>query len=630
MSGLEGKTKDDGQKIDEDELKLVQAVFQGFLQSLKTLHLYKADHPILLKFQDRLKQDFDSYFEKYDDLTIQLDELHFFFDGKVVYEGRELRESLAFLFYKDGIREIRFFKGLGLNEILDFLTVVRKSNIVDRMVDDLVTLLWKKDFSHIEFKVIDEFFEGDGIFIPNTDEDLIKGLEYRGFEEVGTEKDDTGPGIGNGVGSEAVIGNGIGFGVGHGKGIEAGIGTGNETGAGMGSGNGTGAKGGLRRETGSGVGDEIGLGKGVGAELRSGAGMGDLTPLVVESLKQELNLLTEKSLAQVCKLTPDEVEDIYRRAHKEEQLETLYALMNNFTEILLHLGEDTKTYENIVSYFDRIVKSLLEEGEVKKVATILRNFRDAMVTVPLKEKQSHAIERILQIASDSRSIELLGKVMQRNNEADWEPITQYLQLVTQNAIDPLCFLLGGLDAERWRKAVRELLVQFCKEEIKPLVKFLSDSGISFISDLLYIFGKVKHPSTLKYLTNLAYHENTKIREEVLRLATVFEEKGKGLVQKFLWDPLPEIRGKAALIFARIAKDQAVKALVEIILSEDFYTRSYDEKVSFFKALGETKSQKAIPILEQIINKKSWFKNRQLEEMRTCAENTLKMIGAGKE
>jgi HEAT repeat protein len=173
-------------------------------------------------------------------------------------------------------------------------------------------------------------------------------------------------------------------------------------------------------------------------------------------------------------------------------------------------------------------------------------------------------------------------------------------------------------------------VHLCKEEIKPLVKFLSDSKTPFISDLLYIFGKVKHPSTLKYLTNLVYHENNKVREQVLILATVFEDGKQDLIRKFLRDPLPEIRGKAALIFAKIAKDRAVNSLLEIILSEDFYTRSYEEKVSFFKALGETKSQKAIPVLEQIINKKSWFKNRQLEEMRTCAENTLRMIGAGKE
>ena len=126
-------------------------------------------------------------FEKYDTLFIQLDERHFLYDGKTVYESQDLRESLAFMFFKDGIRELHFFKGLDRDEILDFLAMVRKSNVVNRMEDDLVTLFWSKDFVHIDFTIIDDFFEGESILIPLTEEDLIKGLEYRGFEEVGSE-----------------------------------------------------------------------------------------------------------------------------------------------------------------------------------------------------------------------------------------------------------------------------------------------------------------------------------------------------------------------------------------------------------------------------------------------------------
>ena len=99
---------------------------------------------------------------------------------------------------------------------------------------------------------------------------------------------------------------------------------------------------------------------------------------MVEGLRQVLDLSRDKSLAQVCGLTPDEIEEIYRRAYKEEQLETLYALINNFTEILLHLGEDTKTYGNIFSYFDRIIKSLLEEGEIQNAVAILKTFHHTM------------------------------------------------------------------------------------------------------------------------------------------------------------------------------------------------------------------------------------------------------------
>lgn len=570
------KTGDLAQEIDEDELKLARAVIQSFLQSLKAFQLYEDNHPILRRFMDRLEQDFNRYFEKRDCFIIQVDELQFLYQGKALHEEQALRESLAFMFFKDGIREICFFRGLESNEIVDFLNIVRKSSVVSRMEDDLVTLLWGKDFLHIDLSIVEEFFEGEGTVIPLTEEDLLKGLEYRGFGEGGGDQDDKkGP---------------------------------SELGAGAGSG--------------------AGLGVGTGSGFGSGTAIEEPRSLIVEGLGQVPSLSTDQSLAQACALTPEEIEEIYGRAQKEEQLENVYVLINSFTEILLHLGEDTETYENIVSYFDRVIKSSLEQGEIIRVVTLFKNLQDTMIKMPLKERQTDTIHRILQVASDPRSIELLGKVMQRDGEIDRESITQYLEFVGPNAIDPLCLLLGVLNADRWRRPVRERLVEVCKEGVGPLVKFLSESKASFVSDLLYIFGKVKDPSTLKYLTNLVDHEDVKVREEVLKLAT--ELQGKDLVKKFLTDPTPEIRGKAAINFSKIARSQSFRLLARIILSEDFYTRSYGEKTSFFKALGETGSEEAIPLLEEIINKKRWLKKAQWEEMRLCAVHTLKRMKAGKE
>jgi len=68
--------------------------------------------------------------------------------------------------------------------------------------------------------------------------------------------------------------------------------------------------------------------------------------------------------------------------------------------------------------------------------------------------------------------------------------------------------------------------------------------------------------------------------------------------------------------------------MEIILSEDFYKRDYDEKLSFFRALGETGAEEAIPTLEKIAKKRKWFKREKWNEMRLCATNALKAIEAG--
>jgi hypothetical protein len=44
-------------------------------------------------------------------------------------------------------------------------------------------------------------------------------------------------------------------------------------------------------------------------------------------------------------------------------------------------------------------------------------------------------------------------------------------------------------------------------------------------------------------------------------------------------------------------------------------------------LGETGSKEAIPVLKKIANKRRWFQKTKWNEMRQCATNTLKMLGA---
>jgi hypothetical protein len=245
----------------------------------------------------------------------------------------------------------------------------------------------------------------------------------------------------------------------------------------------------------------------------------------------------------------------------------------------------------------------------------------------LKDKQIFAIRRILEKSSSPHSIELLGKAMKGNGEVKSEPILQYLRSLTKQAIQPLCLLLGEVDSGKWRKAICDQLVELSQEEIQPLSKFLSDRNPFLVCHILYILGKIGHPSTIKYLENLVTHEDLKVREETLQVLAKYGEKGKDLIQKFLRDRVPGIRARAALLLARNVKGEAVKLLTEVILSEDFFRRDYEEKASFFRALGETGSKEVIPVLKKIAKKRRWFQKTKWDEMRQCANNTLKMMGA---
>jgi len=533
----------------EEKVKSTKALIQTFLQTLKAFRLYEADHPILSKFLERIKKDFDQYFNAFDSFSLQIGEHRLHYRGNVVYENQDVKESLAFLFFKDGIRELQFLRGLEFEEMIDFLNIVRKSDFLNRMEDDLVTLLWEKDFSHITFTTVDEFLEGGANLVPATEEDLIKGSEYKGsFEEGPPEK------------------------------VEEG-------------------------------------------EAESAQ------PPVTEGLRQVINLTPGQSLVQACQLSPEESEVIHRNARQEEQADYIYILIDNLIEILLHLGEDVDAYENMISYFDRVIEYLLEQKEVAKAVALLKSLHETMESIMMKDKQIFAIQRILEKAASPHCIELLGKAMKEKGGAKVESILHYLRFLTKQATEPLCRLLGELESGKWRKLICDQVVELSGGEIQPLIPFLSDPNPSLVCQVLYILGRIGNPGTVKSLGTLATHPDLKVREETLQMADKFGEKGMDLIKKFLVDSVSGIRAKAALLLARNAKGEAVRPLTEIILSEDFYKREYREKVSFFRALGETKSEEVIPILERIAKKRMWFQGEKWNEMRQCATNTLKMLGA---
>ena len=543
---LEVKMDEFDEKTIEEAAKSAKSLIQTFLQTVKGYRLYESNHPILVKFLERLKKDFDKYFEEYDAFTLQIGEHQLLYHGKVVYESQDVKESLAFVFYKDGIRELRFYRGMEFNEILDFLTVVRKSDLVNRMEDDLVTLLWEKDFSHIVFNTVDEFLD-KGAFVPTNEQDLLSRLEF---------KADAGQ-------------------------------------------------------------------QGEAEEPQADP----FQVLTDEGLRQALNPSPGQTVVQACQLNPDEAEMINQEVQHEQSGEYLQALNSKLIEILLHLGEDMDAYENMISYFDRMITSLLTRGQIDDALTILNALMETMESIVLKDKQIFAIRRVLEGASHPKAVELLGKAMQGNGEVPVESVVRYFPFLTKQAIQPLCVLLGELGPGKWEKLISDNLATLCKEDIQPLTRFLSERNPVLLCQILQILGRIGHPSTVKFLGNLVIHPDTKVREETLQVVAKLGEKGRPLIQKFLRDTTAEVRSKACLIFAKTARDQAVKTLVDIILSEDFLKRDYNEKASFFRALGETGSKEAIPVLKKIANKRMWFKRATWSEMKLCASNTLRIMGA---
>ena len=96
----------------DEEFLLARDLTKSFIKAVKTHRFYPPDNPILKGFQELLPKKFQFFLNKYYSFVFQIGEFTLSYRGKVLYENRDVKTSLAFLFYKDGIRELRFMKGL--------------------------------------------------------------------------------------------------------------------------------------------------------------------------------------------------------------------------------------------------------------------------------------------------------------------------------------------------------------------------------------------------------------------------------------------------------------------------------------------------------------------------------------
>jgi hypothetical protein len=162
----------------DEELLLARDVIGAFVKTIKAFRFYPAGNPTLKGFQEQLFKKFHYFLGKYDSFILQIGEYEFSFGGKVLYENRDVKTSIAFAFYKDGLRELRFMRGLEEWEIQGLIDIVKQTDKINQLEDDVVTLIWERDFAHIGYLSTDEFLEESSIPIPEDMDQFRKNLVF--------------------------------------------------------------------------------------------------------------------------------------------------------------------------------------------------------------------------------------------------------------------------------------------------------------------------------------------------------------------------------------------------------------------------------------------------------------------
>jgi hypothetical protein len=96
-----------------------------------------------------------------DEIALSISEADFRWEGRAVMHETNKPESLPWLFFKDGIRELRLMKGFEDQEVVGLLDILKRVKKASPEEDDLLTLIWEKDFTLLRYRFVDLTLENN-------------------------------------------------------------------------------------------------------------------------------------------------------------------------------------------------------------------------------------------------------------------------------------------------------------------------------------------------------------------------------------------------------------------------------------------------------------------------------------
>ncbi|MFL5482497.1 MAG: HEAT repeat domain-containing protein [Gemmatimonadaceae bacterium] len=155
--------KPDAHALEEPSFPVVYVtdLLKSFVKAFRATQMYLPNNPMHARSIDAVREAFNTLWQHTDDLVLQVIETRLEWEGRVVLdEGERTSDNVAWLLYKDGIRELTMLKGFELEELSTFFGLLQRVRKASDDDDDLLTLMWEREFATLQYRYVDLTQEG--------------------------------------------------------------------------------------------------------------------------------------------------------------------------------------------------------------------------------------------------------------------------------------------------------------------------------------------------------------------------------------------------------------------------------------------------------------------------------------
>lgn len=134
---------------------IVTDVLKTFSKAVRAHQLYLPNNPMHARSMEAARAAFQGLWQQTDEVVLQVAETQFLWEELVVYEEAEKStENLAWVFFKDGLRELKICKGFEMTDMDAIMEIIQRVRTATADDDDLLTILWEQEFSTFEYKYV--------------------------------------------------------------------------------------------------------------------------------------------------------------------------------------------------------------------------------------------------------------------------------------------------------------------------------------------------------------------------------------------------------------------------------------------------------------------------------------------
>jgi len=566
---------------DKQIVRKAEDILMCMANAASALKLFRSDHPTVKNFVDSLSGKFDDFFKTYARLEVGVEEYSFTCAGQVVYTDETTIKSLPFFFFKDGTQILYFYRGLGRQELLDFLELIKEVSQKPGGENDIVAALWVSDFSNIQYYAPDEFLENQILAEKRetlADRDLPELPSDLAHETLEVKVD------------LAKFSQGR---------IE------------------------LKPEDMEKFQWRPGAEE-VSPETAPAEAQAEVSP---SSPDDSSGLSPSPAATADPNLNESEVRDLDAMVHANRVLWPEEEFVNLTAEVV-YLEADLAICAASLDVLSEFQLEQLRQGQFSTATMIIGKVRDLLSHIGKESPQKTAlIEACLQKLVGRKTLEAVESLLSTNASVDWTALLEFFKLLGPMTL-PMS--AGFYEAQR-DPGIRTSILEFIKttggDDPGRIARLANDSRPSLSLEVIRILTDLPDLKGISHLSAFLMFKSRDIKLEVIHaLGGRRDEMSNKILMGFLKDPDEELRIQAAMKLNPTEEKSRIVHLIHEASDPGFRKKSPKEKQAILSFLGRTRSAEALAFLVGVLGRTTLWPSAKNTEMRLAAVAGLESMG----